>query len=108
MWFCGGNSAKRDGRKICRKGNWSRVSGIFHCEQARINFCPLQSSTGKWVVLWRELGGKAVGEKSVAEENGVGYREDLQWAKKSTPPVWGWGGEDFEKPLELYCMCRSS
>ena len=60
------------------------------------------------MVLWRELGGKAVGEKSVAEENGVGYREDLQWAKKSTPPVWGWVGEDFEKPLELYCMCRSS
>ena len=31
---------------------------------------------------------------------GVGYREDQQWAKKSTPPVRG----DFEKPLELYCI----
>ena len=50
-----------------------------------INFCPPQSSIGKWVVLRRELGGNAVGI-------GVGYQEDPRWAKKSTPPVRGGGG----------------
>ena len=78
------------------------TSLIFHCELARINFCPPQSSTGKWVVLRRELGGNAVDENSVAVGIGVGYQEDPRWAKKSTPPVRGWGG-DFEKPPELYC-----
>ena len=64
-----------------------------------INICPPRSSTGKWVVLRRELGGNAVDEKSVAVGIGVGYQEDPRWAKKSTPPVRG----DFEKPPELYC-----
>ena len=41
------------------------------------------------MVLWRELGGNAVGEKSIAEGIGVGYQEDLRWAKKSTPPARG-------------------
>ena len=38
---------------------------------------------------------------------GVRYREDPRWAKKSNPLVCGegWGGADFEKTLELYCMC---
>ena len=49
------------------------TSLIFHCELAMINFCPLRSSTGKWVVLRRELGGNAVDEKSVAVRIGVGY-----------------------------------
>ena len=75
------------------------MSLIFHCELARINFFPPRSSTGKWVVLRRELGGNAVDEKSVAVGIGVGYQEDPRWAKKSTPPVRG----DFEKPPELYC-----
>ena len=57
-----------------------------------INFCPPRSCTGKWVVLWRELGGNAVDEKSVAVGIGVGDQEDLGWAKKSTPPVRGGGG----------------
>ena len=35
-------------------------------ELAMINFCPPQSSTGKWVVLRRELGGNTVDEKSVS------------------------------------------
>ena len=61
------------------------TSLIFHCELAMINFCPPRSSTGKWVVLRRKLGGNAVDEKSVAVGIGVGYR----WAKKSTPPVRG-------------------
>ena len=65
------------------------TSRIFHCELARINFCPLRSSTGKWVVLRRELGGNAVDEKSVAVGIGVGHQEDPRWAKKSTPPVRG-------------------
>ena len=65
-----------------------------------INFCPPRSSTGKWVVLRRELGGNAVDEKSVAVGIGVGYQKDPQWAQKSTPPV---RGGDFEKPPELYC-----
>ena len=77
------------------------TSLIFHCELARINFCPPRSSTGKWVVLRSELGGNAVDEKSVAVGIGVGYQEDPRWAKKSTPPVRG--GGDFEKPPELYC-----
>ena len=41
------------------------------------------------MVLRRELGGNAVGEKSVAEGIGVGYREEPRWAKKSTPLVRG-------------------
>ena len=57
-----------------------------------INFCPPRSSTGKWVVLRRELGGNAVVEKSVAVGIGVGYQEDPRWAKKSTPPVRRVGG----------------
>ena len=65
------------------------TSLIFHCELARINFCPPRSSTGKWVVLRRELGGNAVDGKSVAVGIGVGYQEDPRWAKKSTPPVRG-------------------
>ena len=56
-----------------------------------INFCPPWSSTGKWAVLRRELGGKVVDEKSVAVGIGVGYQEDPRWAKKSTPPVGGGG-----------------
>ena len=75
------------------------MSLIFHCELTRINFCLPRSSTGKWVVLRRELGGNAVDKKFVAEGIVVGYQEDPRWAKKSTPPVWG----DFEKPPELYC-----
>ena len=64
------------------------TSLIFHCELARINFCPPRSSTGKWVVLRRELGEKnPVDEKSVAVGIAVGYQEDPRWAKKSTPPV---------------------
>ena len=51
------------------------------------------------MVLRRELGGNAVGKKSVAEGTGVGYREVPRWAKKSTPPVRG----DFEKPLIFIC-----
>ena len=54
-----------------------------------MNFCPPRSSTGKWVVLRRELGGKAVDEKSVTVGVGVGYQEDPRWAKKSTLPVRG-------------------
>ena len=65
------------------------TSLIFHCELAMINFCPPRSSTGKWVVLRRELGGNAVDEKSVAVGIGVGYQKDPRWAKKSTPPVRG-------------------
>ena len=67
------------------------TSLIFHCELARINFCPLQSSTGRWVVLRRDLGGNPVDEKSVAVGIGVGYQEDPWWAKKSTSPVRGGG-----------------
>ena len=78
------------------------TSLIFHCELARINFCPPRSSTGKWVVLQRELGGNAVDEKSVAVGTGVGYQEDPWWAKKSTPLIRG----DFEKPPELYCTVK--
>ena len=48
------------------------TSLIFHCELARINFCPPQSSIGKWVVLRRELSGNAVDEKSVEVGIGVG------------------------------------
>ena len=53
------------------------------------DFLPMQtrSSIGKWVVLRRELGGKAVDEKSVTVGIGMGYQEDPWWAKKSTPPV---------------------
>ena len=65
------------------------TSLIFHCELATVNFCPPRSSTGKWVVLRRELGGNAVDEKSVAVGIGVGYQKDPRWAKKSTPPVRG-------------------
>ena len=79
------------------------MSQIFHCELARINFCPPRSSTGKWVVLRRELGGNAVDEKSVALGIGVGYQEDPRWAKNSTPSVRG-GGGGFEKQPELYCI----
>ena len=61
----------------------------------------LWRSTGKWVVLQRELGGNTMDEKSVAEGIGVGYREDPRWAKNSTPTV---RGGDFEKPPELYCI----
>ena len=61
------------------------TSLIFHCELARINFCPPRSSTGKWVVLRRELGGNAVDEKSIAVGIGVGYQEDPRWAKKINP-----------------------
>ena len=77
-----------------------------------INFCPPQSSTGKWVVLRRELGGDAVDKKSVAVGIGVGYQEDPRWAKNQ--PHWFGGGggggggvgggRGFEKPPELYCM----
>ena len=67
------------------------TSLILHCELAMVNFCPPRSSTGKWVVLRRELGGNAVGGKSVAVGIGVGYQEDPRWAKKSTPPVRGVG-----------------
>ena len=65
------------------------TSLIFHCELTRIIFCPPRSSTGKWVVMRRELGGNAVDGKSVAVEIGVGYQEDPQWAKKLTPWVRG-------------------
>ena len=65
------------------------TSLIFHCKLAMINICPPQSSTGKWVVLRRELGGNAVDEKSVAVGIGVGYQEDPRWAKNSSPPVRG-------------------
>ena len=65
------------------------MSLIFHYELAMINFCPPRSSTGKWVVLGRELGGNTVEEKYVAVGIGVGYQEDPQWAKKSTPQVRG-------------------
>ena len=65
------------------------TSLIFHCKLAMINFCPPRSSTGKWVVLRRELGGNAVDGKSVAVGIGVGYQEGPRWAKKSTPPVRG-------------------
>ena len=41
------------------------------------------------MVLQRELGGDAVAKKYVTEGIGVGYQEDLQWAKISTPPVQG-------------------
>ena len=68
------------------------TSLIFHCESAKIKFCPPRISTGKWVVLRRELGGNAADEKSVAVGIGVGYQEDPRWAKKSTPPVRGGGG----------------
>ena len=64
-----------------------------------INFCLPQSSTGKWVVLWRELGGNAVDEKSVTVEIGVGYQEDPRWAKKSIPPVRGGSGGILKKHL---------
>ena len=57
------------------------------------------------MVLRRELGGNAVDEKSLAVGIGVGYQEDPRWAKKSTPPVRG-GGGDFEKPPELYCSYK--
>ena len=67
------------------------MSPIFHCEFARINFCPPRSSTGKWVVLRRELGGNTVDEKSIAVGIGVGYQEDPRWAKNSTPLVRGGG-----------------
>ena len=56
---------------------------------------PTASSTGKWVVLRRELGANAVDEKSVAVGIGAGYQEDPGWAKKSTPPVRGGGGGGF-------------
>ena len=69
-----------------------------------INFCPPPSSTCKWVVLWRELGGNAVDEKSVVVGIGVGYQEDPRWAKKINPTGSEVGGVDFEKPPELYCM----
>ena len=58
------------------------------------------------MVLWKELGGNLVGEKSVAGGIGVGNWEDPRWAKKSTPHWFvcgggegreGGGGEDFEK-----------
>ena len=71
------------------------MSLISHFELARINFCPPRTSTGKWVVLRRELGRNAVDEKLAAEGIGVGYREDLRWG----------GGGDFVKPPELYCIC---
>ena len=47
------------------------------------------------MVLQRELCGNAVDEKSVEVGIGVGYQEDPQWAKKSTPPVRGEGGGRF-------------
>ena len=71
-----------------------------------INFCPPRSSTVKGVVLRRELGGNAADEKSIAVGIGVGYQEDPRWAKKSTPLVRGGGGGNFEKPPELYCICK--
>ena len=81
------------------------TSLIFHCELARINFCPPRSTTGKWVVLRRGLGGNALDEKSVAVGIGVGYQEDPRWAKK--PHRFG---GNFEKPPELYCnySCNQS
>ena len=92
-------------RKIRRALSIILTSLIFHCKLARMNFFQPRSSTGKWVVLQRELGGN-MDEKSVAEGIGVGYQEDPRWAKKSTPPVvgGGGGGGDFEKPPELYCI----
>ena len=75
------------------------TSLIFHCELAMINFCPPRSSIGKWVVLRRELGGNAVDEKSVVVGIGVGYQKDPRWAKKSSPPVWGGGGQILKNHL---------
>ena len=37
------------------------------------------------MVLWRELGGNAVDEKSVVVGIGLWYQEDLRWAKKINP-----------------------
>ena len=68
------------------------TSLIFHCELARINFCPPRSSIGKWVFLRKELSGNAVDENSVTVGIGVGYQEDPRWTKKSTQPVRGGGG----------------
>ena len=52
------------------------------------------------MVFRRELGGNAVGEKSVAEGTGVGYGEICSGLKN--PPHRFRG--DFEKRLELYCI----
>ena len=77
----------------CKLGKFGAVNHSdvtnLSLQACQDKLCPPQSSTGKWVVLWRELGRNTVGEKSVVEGIGVGYREDLQWAKKSTPPVRG-------------------
>ena len=70
-----------------------------------MNFCPPRSSTGKWVVLQRELGGNAVGEKFVMEGIGVGYWGDPQWAKKSTPPVRGGEGRGGGWILKNHSSC---
>ena len=48
------------------------TSLIFYCELARINFCSPRSSTGKWMVLRRELGGNAVDEKNCRGGNWSG------------------------------------
>ena len=82
------------------------TSLIFHCKLAMINFCPPRSSTGKCVVLRRELGGNAVDEKSVVVGIGVGYQEDPRWAKRSTPPVWGGGGEWILKNHLSCTVCK--
>ena len=41
------------------------------------------------MVLQRELGGNAEGEKSIAGGIEMGYWEDPRWTKKSNPPAWG-------------------
>ena len=74
------------------------TSQISHFELASINFCPPRYSTGKWVVLRRELGGNAVGENP--------SRWELEWG---IGRIYGNPGQvgpvrDFEKPPELYCI----
>ena len=79
------------------------TSLIFHCELARINFCPPRSSTGKWVVLRRELGGNAAETRWTKNPS----RWELEWGIRKIHgglknPPHQFGG-DFEKPPELYC-----
>ena len=56
------------------------------------------------MVLWRELHGNAVNEKSVAEGIGVGIGK-ICGRLKNQP--YRFGGGDFEKPPELYCILKS-
>ena len=81
------------------------TSLIFRCELARINFCPPRSSTGKWVVLRRELGGYAVDEKSVAVGIGVGIRK-IRGGLKNQPHRFG-GGFWKNTWAVLYEPCQS-